>query len=225
MQTDSLEKIRQIIRSAHDRDKDLGSLKGFVNERLSRLHRSIELPGEKRESALQQFLQQYVEHVPAFLEALSDVAVQAGIEPFVEAMLESCYQFFSRPPELMDQHEGVEALIDEAYYAHRLMEEVNDRILLQHGVPLTPMDMTLSNIIVHSLLGEEFSNELDLAVHYHIDVLFEDAQALQGEAFLNYVKLHKVDGFRNLLEDWPCLAGDSSIELKVSYNPSNYALH
>ncbi|WP_370980497.1 hypothetical protein [Agaribacterium sp. ZY112] len=225
MSQDSIQEIRRIINEAHARDEKQLSLKAFVSERLSRLHRSINLPGEQREESLQQFLQQYVEHVPAFLDALLHVAEQAKLEEFVGALIRSAQQFFSRPPELLDEHRGIEALIDEAYYAHRLMEEVNDRILLQHGIPLTPMDMTLSNIIVHSLLGDEFSNELDLAVHYHIDVLFEDTKVFESDAFLNYISLHKTDGFRNILEDWPCLAGDSAIELKVSYSPSHYALH
>ena len=220
-----LDSIRRIINDARQRNSSQQSLKTFVEERLPRLHRSIDLPGDNREQALESFLDDYVQHVPDFLKALMHVAKEAGTEDFVEAMLLSTQQFFSRPPALLENHQGTEALIDEAYYAHRLMEEVNDRILLQHGIPLTPMDMTLSNIVVHSLLGETFANELDLAVHYHIDVLFENTEAFRRPSFLSYIKQHQTDGFRNILEDWPCLAGDSAIELKISYNNSTYALH
>ena len=80
----------------------------------------------------------YIEQVPDVLDAAANVAREAGIEAQVKPVLKVAEQFFLQPPSLVEGHEGLDGLLDEAYLAHRLVEEVNDRYIAHLGEPLIP---------------------------------------------------------------------------------------
>ena len=105
------------------------------------------------------------------------------------------------------------------------MEELNDRLMSTFGAPLAPLDMTVSNIIVHDLLGESFANELDIAVHYSIEGLFEPQKVKSFKALQKYTEAHKNGGWDETLRTWPCLAGDSSITLSFVDQSAPNQLH
>ncbi len=217
------------IRASIDRARELEtrthSLKNYVESRLDGLHHSIKLPAQGQTEYLTDFLTRYIDHVPDFIEALVELAKSAGIYQFLKKLIDIAQSYFASPPELVSNHGGLHALIDEAYLAHRLMEEVNDRIMMNCGIPLVPMDMTLSNIVVHHLIGDEFANELDLAVHYSVEVFFEDDRIIKNAPFNDYIRLHKAEGWNDLLHEWPCLAGDSSIKLNLENRPDPASFH
>ncbi len=52
-------------------------------------------------------------------------------------------------------------LLDEAYLAHRLVEELNDRYIACFAEPLLTLDTTRANLLAHQLIGESFANQLD----------------------------------------------------------------
>ncbi len=89
---------------------------------------------------------------------------------------------------------------------------------MAYGIPLAPMDMTMSNIIIHELLGEEFANQLDLAVHYAIESYFNSEEFAEDPAFLRYVEMRRKDGWQDTLARWPCLAGDSAVSISLEDN-------
>lgn len=60
----------------------------------------------------------------------------------------------------MRQEKSLLRLMGSAY-AHRLIEEINDRYLLETGQIFIPSDMTTANLIMHQLIGEPFANQLD----------------------------------------------------------------
>lgn len=217
--------IRATIDHALANEQNCASLVLYVETRLDSLHHSIQLPKENDSDTLVAFMYRYIEHVPDFLDALIDVATTAGVMPLISKLIDVAQSYFKTPPELIDDHSGLLALVDEAYLAHRLMEEVNDRIMMLCGIPLIPMDMTLSNLIVHSLLGEEFANKLDMAVYYSMETLFEDFAEIENPDFKAYIALHKAEGWQDLLNTWPCLAGDSSIVLSLDGRPAPNDIH
>jgi hypothetical protein len=183
---------------------------------LTRLHDAINIPEKDKVAALMNFVIHYVEHVPDFIEAVSNITNDAGIYDYSDQFITTARNYFLNPPNSVSEHKhsGLIGLLDEAYLAHRFMEEVNDRFIGQIGIPLAPMDMTRSNIIVHHLIGEPFANELDEAVHYSVESLMTKEDAFQNEAFLSYVNDHKNRGWSKELERWPCLARDLSITLR-----------
>lgn len=205
--------IRESICMARNQEVQSGELLHYLEALAPRLHRAIQLPDDQPAQALLAFIIRYVEHVPDFLEALTALMRQANIYDHGKVFISIAEDFFLQPPAIAQQHSGMHALIDEAYLAHRLMEEVNDRVLMSCGVPLTPMDMTLSNIVVHDLLGEEYANELDLAVHFAIETLFDNSNLMGSKQLADFVVEHSRAGWDQVVKQWPCLAGDSSIEL------------
>ncbi len=208
--------IRESIAVAQKSESESHSLQCFLEARLPVLHHIISLPDKNASNTLLKFVTKYIEHVPDFVEALTDITRSAGIYQYTEQFIHIAEDYFIQPPELATKHSGMHALIDEAYLAHRLMEEVNDRVMMACGQPLSPMDMTLSNIIVHDILGDEFANQLDLAVHYSIEALFETKDFLQNSDFQSYLEQHQLKGWGKEINKWPCLAGDSSISLNLA---------
>ncbi|MGN5945731.1 hypothetical protein ACNQRS_32315, partial [Pseudomonas aeruginosa] len=67
-------------------------------------------------------------------------------------------------PALIAGHDGIDAMLDEAYLAHRLVEEVNDRFIAHFGQALIPLDTTVATQVAHQLIGEPFANPLHQAV-------------------------------------------------------------
>lgn len=205
--------IRESIRQARQEEAQTRSLLTYLEAIAPRLHQAIHLPEHQPANALLEFVTRYVEHVPNFLESLEQLMREAKIFDHGKAILDIAAEFFIQPEAPLAQHHGLHALIDEAYFAHRLMEEINDRVLMSCGVPLTPMDMTLANIVVHDIIGESHANQLDLAVHFAIETLFDSGSLLGSALLAEFVTQHSRSGWHELLDQWPCLAGNSSIAL------------
>ncbi|VUD64174.1 hypothetical protein TDB9533_03260 [Thalassocella blandensis] len=223
MSESRLLQIRESIALAREREADSQRLQNFIEAKLPQLHHAIHLPDEDAAQQLMGFVTSYIERVPDFIQAIQEHCEEAKLEKFSTIFINIIEDYFLSPPELTQKHEDLHALIDEAYLAHRLIEELNDRLMLLCGSPLIPMDMTLSNIIVHDLIGEEFANELDLAVHYSMEMVFNSGDFLTDiladqELFCKHVELQHRD-WAKIVEKWPCLAGDSSISLSLSHEP------
>lgn len=208
--------IRASIDHAKADEVNTQSLLRYVEAKLPNLHHSIQLPEGNHAPALVGFLGRYIDHVPDFLDALIDITRTAGVYAFVKKIIDIAQSYFTSPPAPVEGHGGMLALVDEAYLAHRLMEEVNDRIQVECGIQLVPMDMTLSNIVVHSLLDEDFVNQLDLAVHYSIEALFVHFKEVNTPELDAYVAERRARSWKDTLQKWPCLAGDASITLNLT---------
>ncbi|AQT62452.1 hypothetical protein B0D95_13760 [Cellvibrio sp. PSBB023] len=210
---DPLNPIRQLIRQAQEQDSVSGKLLEFVECRKGHLHNAIKLPADKATKKLADFVVRYIKHVPDFIDAIRTMAQEAGIYEDVQPLLKIASDYFLSPPSIVDSHSQLQALLDEAYLAHRLLEEVNDRFMAKSGIPLAPMDMTLANVIAHELIGEPFANELDQAVLFSAELLL-DEQGFSGEQIEDYVITHRVNGWTRELERWPCLVEDLSISVE-----------
>lgn len=217
--------IRESIAVARKLEQEKHTLERYLTSKIPLLHRTINLPDDNAEKKLLDFVTRYIEHVPDFIEALTAITKEAGIYHYAHTFLVIAEDYFIQPPELTGEHSGMHQLIDEAYLAHRLLEEVNDRVMMACGMPLAPMDMTLSNLIIHELLGDEFANQLDLAVHYSIEALFQSDNFFKEPAFQDYIKKYRQVGWEVTLKEWPCLAGDSAISLNVGENQINEPIH
>lgn len=216
MSEHKIQLIRESIFRARHEEAASGQLLYCLEAMAPRLHQAIRLPDEQPARALLKFVTSYIEHVPDFLEALTELMLAAKIYDHGKVFITIAEDFFLHPPEIAQQHSGLHSLIDEAYLAHRLMEEVNDRVLMACGIPLTPMDMTLSNIVVHDLLGDEYANQLDLAVHFAIETLFNSSNLIGSSVLADFVAQHRRADWDQLLKQWPCLAGDSAITLNFT---------
>jgi hypothetical protein len=204
--------LRELIQRAQQPDASSGQLARLLQAQLDHLHPSIRLPSDDALGVLTRFVMAYIEQVPDVLEAANQVAREAGIEAQVKPVLKIAEQFFVQPPAVMAGHDGLDGLLDEAYLAHRLVEEVNDRYIAHLGQPLIPLDTTVANLIAHQLIGEPFANQLDEAVHHAVDGMLDEASFAQDS----------VAAYRKRLSDphteaawkrWPCLSGQLGVEL------------
>lgn len=208
-----LNPIRQLIAQAQAQDSASGKLLEFVECRRAHLHNAIKLPEQQASKGLAEFILRYIKHVPDFIDAIRTMAQEAGIYHEVEPLLKIASDYFLSPPSIIDPHSQLEALLDEAYLAHRLLEEVNDRFMAKSGIPLAPMDMTVANVIAHELIGEPFANELDQAVLFSAELLLNEHK-FDGKNFSEYVDSHKNHGWHQELERWPCLTDDLAITVE-----------
>lgn len=208
--------IRESISLARSQEAQTGELLNYLSICSPQMHQTIQLPQHKPAETLLAFITRYVEQVPDFLEALAALLHEAKIYEHGKVFLTIAEDFFLSPPAVATHRRGMHELLDEAYLAHRLMEEVNDRMLMSCGVPLIPMDTTLANVVVHDLLGDHYANQLDLAVHFAIETLFDRGNLVGSTVLADFIAHHNRQQWEELLKRWPCLAGDSLISLEFS---------
>ena len=206
--------LREQILRAQQHEAETGLLARHLAVQLPHLHATIELAEEDRNSVMTRFVSAYIEQVPDLLDAANNVAREAGIESQIKPVLKIAEQFFAQPPALINGHIGLEGLLDEAYLAHRLVEEVNDLYIKHFQQPLIPLDTTVANLIAHQLIGEQFANQLDEAVHHAVDEMLND------DSFA----LESVEAYRDRLTSpetgaawkrWPCLSKQLGVSLAV----------
>ena len=207
--------LHVLIQRAHQHEASTGQLASQMQAHLDQLHPSIRLPNEDTHGVLQRFVSAYIEQVPELLQAAHEVSLEAGIEAQIKPVLKVAEQFFLQPPALMAGHEGLEGLLDEAYLAHRLVEEVNDRYIAHLGAPLIPLDTTVANLIAHQLIGEAFANQLDEAVHHAVDGMLDEASFAQDsvQAYRERLNNPQTDA---AWKRWPCLSRQLGVELQLN---------
>ena len=206
--------LREQISLAHQHEASTGQLAQQLEKQLPHLHPAITLAEGDRNIVMTRFVAAYVDLVPDLLDAANDVAREAGIESQVKPVLKIAEQFFLQPPAILAGHIGLDGLLDEAYLAHRLVEEVNDLYIKHFGQPLIPADTTVANVIAHQLIGETFANQLDEAVHHAVDeMLNEDNFALESvEAYREQLKSVATEA---AWKRWPCLSRKLGVELEL----------
>ena len=149
--------------------------------------------------------------MPDFLQSLKDSAQKAGIESHVFPFLKVAEEYFISPPSLPNEHIGVMALMDEAYLAHRLFEEVNDRYISKVGLPLIPWDMTLANVVAHQLVGEDLANQLDKLVHKTVNKMMSAEKQYDSHNFKEYIQQEQ-GNLTTIWQEWPCMSKASGID-------------
>ena len=206
--------LRQLIQRAHQHEASTGQLARQLDAQLERLHPSIRLPVEDAQGVLERFVSAYIDQVPELLDAADAVACEVGITAQIKPVLKIAEEYFLQPQALLNGHDGLDGLLDEAYLAHRLIEEMNDRYIRQFGQALIPMDTTVANLIAHQLIGEEFANQLDDAVHQTVEGMLNpsrfDPQLLQ--AYREQLDDPQVTA---AWQNWPCLSRHLGVELEL----------
>jgi hypothetical protein len=208
-------KIRDSIALAVDNEQQTRHLEKVLCLQIDKLHSAIKLPTDNTVEALLDFVIKYIQNVPDMLDAVHDVTNKSGIGQDVQPFLALAEEYFLKPPEIISGHTGLDELMDEAYLTHRLIEEINDRYVPRTGIPLIPIDMTCSNLIIHHLIGEPFANELDDAVHITAESLVTKETYLESSEFKTYIEERKKSGWTDFKEKWPCLTDDLAIDLTL----------
>jgi hypothetical protein len=207
--------ITELIQSALDREQQQGLLLAKLEAQLPSLSAAIALPEEEPAKALRDFVVEYIEHVPSFIAAVSFAAKDAGIDDYVLPFLEVARDYLISPKGMDQDKVGLFELMEQAYLAQRLIEEVNDQYILRAGIPLIPMDVTKANIIVHHLLGEVLANSLDEVVEETARLMTSKDQVYGSERFKDYVETRKGKGWDMVWKQWSDMTSSLAIDLEL----------
>jgi hypothetical protein len=158
--------IRETISAALRAEQETHQLRSRLEQRLPELLQKLQLPEQEPVAALMTFITGYVESVPSCLALVTSLSKRLGFFDYAAPFLRMAEDYFLQPPDPLPRDGGLEALLDEAFLTHRLLEEVNDHHIRHLQRPLLPLDMTEANIIVHHLLGDEFATRLEELVQF-----------------------------------------------------------
>ena len=143
----STESIRAIIADAWQHEASTGQLRELFEQQDETLRQSLVLPRVNAAECLVEFVGRYIDYVPVFIDGVRERIGDNGARDYVAPFLDMAEDYFLAPPEEVNEESGLQALLDEAFLAQRLIEEANDRHIQRHGRPLLPVDMTRANII------------------------------------------------------------------------------
>jgi len=156
------EKLGEVINRAKGHEQSTGQLSLHLQKVTEGLHSSVTIKNKKHSpAALANFVIKYIEHAPKFLSVMAKASTETSMIGLTLPIIKVSEDFFLHPPEILGHEESLQRLMEAAYLTHRLIEEVNDRFLLETGQALVPVDMITANLIIHNLIGEPFSNQLD----------------------------------------------------------------
>lgn len=178
--------IQDTIDAALAHETRTGHLRHHLELALPELHETLMLPPEGPLDALMGFVKRYVQSVPGCLRLVTAVSRRMGFFDYAAPFLHLAEDYFLHPPDELATQVGLQAILDEAFLAHRLLEEVNDHHIRHVGSPLLPLDMTEANIIVHHLLGDDFAVRLEELVQFTAgrlldkEHLWQDVRAQPG---------------------------------------------
>ncbi len=205
------ERIRKIIAAAKRQEQQSGQLRGLFSQHLPQLRERLLLPERKAPEHLVRFVEQYIEYVPVFIDSVTRISRELGVYPYVSPFLHMAEDYFLAPPDELEQESGLRSLLDEAFLAQRLIEEVNDRHIRHFHSPLLPLDMTRSNVIVHHLIGDQLANRLDGLVEHTVQRLVDREHLFEQD-----LKLPE-EMMPERWQDLPCLSRDADVDLRLAY--------
>ncbi len=165
--------IRETIAAALAHEAQTGEFRARLGERLPGLTEKLLLPEPDPLDSLMSFVASYVESVPGSLMLVTAVSKRMGFHDYAAPFLHMAEDYFLQPPEVLPEEGGLEAVLDESFLAHRLLEEVNDHHIRHLQRPLLPLDMTEANLIVHYLLGDPLATRLEKLVQFTASNLLE----------------------------------------------------
>jgi len=107
------------------------------------------------------FVRHYVELVPTLLEQVRSAAAKAGVGSSVAPIIEVAEQYFLAREDLMPDRLGLLGLMDDAYLANSLMEDVASRYRKHKGGTVWPAEMSNANAAMRAMIGEPQVSALD----------------------------------------------------------------
>lgn len=206
--------VREQIDALCHQDAENTDLRLFVDRRLPQLHYAIS--ATRAHISLHEFILRYIAQIPEFIEIIYKIALDNGFLGDIKLLINLATDYFLSPPSAIPESQTLLGLLDEAYLAHRLLEEINDRLMAQIGAPLLPMDSTTANLIVHDIIGEPFANELDAAALFASDTVFNNSAIGSSQAMRHYIQTHAAIGWEDVLARWPSLAENLGLTLSFA---------
>lgn len=212
--------IEDLVNAANRQEAETNALLSKLEAQLVNLSKAITLPVSEPAVALREFVVAYINHVPNFISAVSFAAKDAGIDAYVMPFLEVATDYFVPAASENNGNPNLADLMQQAYLAHRLIEEVNDQYIVRASIPLIPMDITKANVIVHHLLGETLANSLDEVVEETARQMTNQDNVYSSEKFKEYVETRKGKGWDEVWKRWSDMTLSLAIDLDFEKKPT-----
>jgi hypothetical protein len=154
----------------------------------------------------------YISAVPPYFDVLSTLAEMDNISDYTVAFLADATQFFLGENQNNEQVTIVD-LLRQAYLFHRMIEELNDRVALERQLPLAPIDLAYTNLVAHTIIGDDEANILDQNVLIKLELtnakLANAAEFIfQNPATKALTEQRRDRGWQDVYDKWPFLTRD-----------------
>lgn len=153
--------IRRIIQQAFATEKTTGNLRKAIIG-VARL-RGVQL-NEPQLNGVIRFIREYIEHVPGLIDQIYAHAKGKGVIDQISPILEAAEGYFIAPLDVIPDQLGLLGLVDDAYLANTLMQEISNSFKDKQQKSLFPMDMTQANLFIRNMIGEPEASMLDTGV-------------------------------------------------------------
>ena len=199
--------INELIEEAKRHEQTSKQFETLINNLLDSCSSLISLSADNNCQLLYRFACDYINQSVTLLEQFSHAARESGTEDFVYPFLEVARSYVLSHR----KNPTMEELLDDAYLIHRIAEEINDISVMESGVPLVKLNSTWDSIIIHTLLGDNFANQLDGIV----DELLAKMQAVRPVFCRPGMDSFAKDNPFNPLHSLNSLADRNGIDMKV----------
>jgi hypothetical protein len=154
----------------------------------------------------------YIAAVPHYFTAFSTLAEMDNITDYTMAFLTDAVQLFLGERD-NDSKQTIVDLLRQAYLFHRMIEELNDRVALERQLPLAPIDLAYTNLVAHTIIGDDEANILDQDVLIKLELtsvtLANTAEVIfQNPATRALTEQRRDRGWQDVYEKWPFLTRD-----------------
>lgn len=205
--------IEQQLSAALILEHQTRSLEKALQASYPLISRLVKLEEHSAGKQLLEFVQLYIRSVPSLLGDFLYTAKKFGLSASVQPLVNIANSFLNFPAEKIGARSGITALMIKAYLANRLLEEVNDACHYHIGKTMIPIDMTLTNMIIHTIIGEPFANDMDELVDTAVENLFSQHEEVQEEF------MHQITD-SNLVHIWqrlPSLSNQAGLQARLPY--------
>ncbi len=210
-----MKSIEQQIRSALSVEEQEHTLECALQASHDQVSRLVELNKENTGQQLLDFISLYIRSVPKLLKDLQKVAAEKKLSRSVQPLIDIAMEFFKLPSHALGRRSGLTALMVKSYLAHRLLEEVNDACLFHTGTAIVPMDMSFTNTIIHTLIGEPFANDMDQLVSDAVKKLFQQEHHNKG-----FIQELSSSNLVHICQQWPSLSGQVGLYSSLAEQPA-----
>jgi uncharacterized membrane protein YkvA (DUF1232 family) len=164
--------IRKQIKAAMDHERRTNGLRGILKQLAN--SRGSSPTARELDEALG-FIREYIEHVPASMEAIAAAAPKIGGQAQLQHLLSAAEQYWFAGFDIIPDHVGLTGLLDDAYYVLCLMLGISEDYRQRTGTSLLSPNIAQANVVMRAVIGEPHASLLDAAI----------ATAQQGPALQN----------------------------------------
>jgi len=121
-------------------------------------------PNDKEIRSAVDFVREYMQHVPYYLEEGVTAAARAGLGTEMNQIAKELEAYWLEVDDVIPDNLGLIGLMDDAYASLALLQALSDYCEAECGRPLLHRPMTQANQAIRQMIGEPARSLLDLRV-------------------------------------------------------------